>query len=146
MRGDGITPGEGAGAAPPANRSRLLLEVMDRTPLRTWTDGFGMRPAEILALPAGGWEAVLFAAWSRAAITQRDQEWLVPLTNVALAGSAADAWTLRQLVRRVDPALVASGPGADVFPTVLPDVRDAVGLLRFRYQMLKELHDDDGAG
>jgi hypothetical protein len=150
MRRDGITPGDGAGAsagvAPPANRSRFLLEVMDRTPLRTWTDGFGMRPAEILALPAGGWEAVLFAAWSRAAITQRDQEWLVPLTNVALAGAAADAWTLRQLVRRVDPALVASGPGADVFPTVLPDVRDAVGLLRFRYQMLKELHDDDGAG
>jgi hypothetical protein len=105
-----------------------------------------MRPAEILALPAGGWEAVLFAAWSRAAITQRDQEWLVPLTNVGLAGAAADAWTLRQLVRRVDPALVASGPGADVFPTVLPDVRDAVGLLRFRYQMLKELDDDDGTG
>ena len=47
--------------------------MIARTPLRTWTDGFGMRPAEILALPAGGWEAVLFAAWSRAAITQRDR-------------------------------------------------------------------------
>jgi len=46
----------------------------------------------------------------------------------------------------VDPALVASGPGAGIFPTVLPDVRDAVDLLRFRYQMLKELDDDDGTG
>jgi hypothetical protein len=138
MRRDGITPGEGARG--------LLLEVVARTPLRTWTDGFGMRPAEILALPADGWEAVLFIAWSRAAITQRDQEWLVTLVNLALAGATGDAGTLRQLTRHVDPALVASGPGAGVFSTVLPAVRDAAEVLRFRYQMLKELDSDDGAG
>ena len=138
MRRDGITPGEGA--------SGLLLEVVARTPLRTWTDGFGMRPAEILALPADGWEAVLFIAWSRAAITQRDQEWLVTLVNLALAGATGDAGTLRQLTRHVDPVLVASGPGAGVFSTVLPAVRDALEVLRFRYQMLKELDSDDGAG
>jgi hypothetical protein len=105
-----------------------------------------MRPAEILGLAADGWEAVLFTAWSRAAMTQRDQEWLVTLMNRALAGATPDAGTLRHLVRHVDPALAASGPGAGVFSTVLPTVREAVDVLRFRYQMLKELDHDDGAG
>jgi hypothetical protein len=71
---------------------------------------------------------------------------MVTLTNVALAGTTCDAGTLRQLTRHVDPALVASGPGAGVFSTVLPAVHDAIDVLRFRYQMLKELEDDDGAG
>jgi hypothetical protein len=146
LRRDGITPGEGAGAAPAASRSGLLLEVMARTPLRTWTDGFAMRPAGIIALPAGGWEPVLFTAWSRAAMTQHDQEWLVPLTNLALTGATGDAGTLRQLVRHVDPALAAPGPGTGAAGPAGTAVHEALGTLRFRYQMLKELEDDDGAG
>ena len=47
MRRDGITPGPSAGGSQLADRARLLLDVVARTPLRTWTDGFGMTPAEI---------------------------------------------------------------------------------------------------
>ena len=146
MRRDGITPGEGASAASAASRGGLLLEVMARTPLRTWTDGFAMQPAGILALPAGGWKPVLFTAWSRAAMTQHDQEWLVPLTNLALTGAAGDAGTLRLLARHVDPALIAPGPGAGVAGPVGAAIRETLDTLRFRYQMLRELTDDDGAG
>ena len=105
-----------AGRSQLADQAHLLLEVLARTPLRTWTDEFG-RPAEqILAVPAGGWAPVLFTGWSRAAIAQRDQEWMAALINWALAGGLpgrpSGAETLRQLVRRVDPALGAPGTTA----------------------------------
>jgi hypothetical protein len=141
-----------------------LLEVIARTPLRTWTDKFGLRPAEILGLSLGSWTPVLFVGWSRAAISQRDQPWMTALTSSALTGGLPDwlvtgggpapvsgAEALRRLVRHVDPALVMpalAGPalGDSTLTTPLPAVRDAVEVLRFRYQMLKELDIDDGAG
>jgi Family of unknown function (DUF5691) len=155
MRRDGITPVAGARAALGVNRDLLLLEVIARTPVRTWTDGFGMRPAEILDLTLGSWAPVLFAGWSRAAISQRDQEWMAALTNLALTrglpvwlvpAGVSGPGTLRLLARHVDPALIAPGPGAGVAGPVGAAIRDALDTLRFRSQMLKELEDDDGAG
>jgi hypothetical protein len=155
MRRAGITPAADDRAPRQVSRRLLLLEVIARTPLRTWTDKFGLRPAGILGLSLGSWTPVLFAGWSRAAISQRDQEWMTALTSSALAGGLPD-WlvtgggpapvsggeALRRLVRHVDPALVVSGPGAGVFSMALPAVRDAIDVLRFRYQMLKELDVD----
>ena len=63
---------------------------------------------------------------------------------------------LRRLVRHVDPALVMpalvmpalAGPGLGTRTLTMarPAVADAAEVLRFRYQMLKELDIDDGAG
>jgi hypothetical protein len=159
MRRDGITPVADDRAPHQVNRRLLLLEVIARTPLRTWTDTFGLRPAGILGLSLDFWTPVLFAGWSRAAISQRDQEWMTALTSSALAAGGPD-WlltgggpaldsggeTLRRLARHVDPALAAPAPGAGPPVTPRPAVRDAFDVLRFRYQMLKELDDDDGAG
>jgi hypothetical protein len=149
MRRDGITPGAGGGPRA-AERARLLLEVVARTPLRTWMDGFGMAPAEIVSVRSGDWAPVLFAGWSRAAMAQRDQTWMAGLMNRALTGGLPGALsgdeTLRQLARRVDPALAAPGPAASALAAMLPAVRDAINVLRFRYQMLRELDDDDSAG
>jgi hypothetical protein len=158
MRRDGITPAAAARAALGVNRDLLLLEVIARTPVRTWTDGFGRRPAEILDLPLGSWAPVLFAGWSRAAVSQRDQQWMAALTNLALTrglpvwlgpagpGGVSGPGTLRLLARHVDPALIAPGPAAGVAGPVGAAIRDALDTLRFRYQMLRELEDDDGAG
>jgi hypothetical protein len=96
---------------------------------------------------------VLFAGWSRAASAQgryepRAQDWTAALITTALdstaragrpPGTAAETAALRQLARRADPALGAPGvlpgpePGA---PAVL---YGATAVLRFRYEMLKEL-------
>jgi hypothetical protein len=149
MRRDGITPVPGSGAAQPTARDHLLLAVIARTPLRTWTDRFGMTPAEILDVPAGSWSPTLFAGWSRAAVSQEDQAWMAALVGWILAGGlpgvASGAEALHQLVRRVDPRPDLPGPDANLLLTMLPAVREAMDVLRFRYQMLKEL-TDDGAG
>jgi hypothetical protein len=155
---DGITPG--GGEAQPAKQRGFLPEVIAMTLLRTWTDGFGMRPAEILALPAGGWEAVLFAAWSRAAIAQsrpgqsrpahEARAWMAAMISQSFTdgppGRRSDGAILGRLARRADPALGAPGvlPGSG--PDHPPVLHEAVRILRFRYEMHKELDDDDGAG
>ena len=150
MRRDGITPGPGAGRSQLADQAHLLLEVIARTPLDTWTGEFGRSAEQILAVPAGGWAPVLFTGWSRAAMAQRDQEWMAALINWAIAGGLpghpSGAETLRQLVRRVDPALGAPGTTASHLAVLPPAVRDAITVLRFRYDMLKELDDDHSAG
>ena len=150
MRRDGITPGPEAGRSQLADQAHLLLEVIARTPLRTWTDEFG-RPAEqVLAWPAGGWVPALFTGWSRAAIAQRDQEWMAALINWALAGGLpgrpSGTEALSQLVRRVDPALGTPGTTASYLAVLQPAIRDAITVLRFRYDMLKELDVDHSAG
>jgi hypothetical protein len=89
---------------------------------------------------------------------------MTALTSLALTGglpvwlvtdgrpaAVSGGEALRRLVRHVDPALVMpalAGPGlgTSTLTMPLPAVADAVEVLRFRYQMLKELEDDDGAG
>jgi hypothetical protein len=144
MRRDGVKAGRDAG---PDERRELLFEVLARTPLCVWTDGFGMAPAEILDALAVGWALVLFAGWSWAAVAQRNQEWMAALMSWILIGGRADAVSgaLRQLARQVNPAQALAGIDASLLEMPRPGVRDAIDVLRFRYQMLKEL-DDDGAG
>ena len=90
------------------------------------------------------------SGWARAAMAQRDQEWMAALINWAISGGLpghpSGAETLRQLARRVDPALVAPRTTASYLAVLLPTVRDAITVLRFRYDMLKELDDDHRAG
>jgi Family of unknown function (DUF5691) len=139
-------------APPPAgtarvNRDQVLLGVVARTPLRTWTDGFGRTAAQVIDVPSGDWAPVLFTGWARAAIAQRDSEWTAALVSRALGGrfrgTTAELEALRQLARRADAALGAP----DALPGPGPDTPPAVGValrvLRFRYEMLKELEDDD---
>jgi hypothetical protein len=147
MRRDGIRSGPAVGPATQADRARLMLEVLARTPLRTWTDEFGLTPAEVAALPAGSWGPVLLAGWSRAAIAQRDRDWMDALISRALTGpppgTATEIEALRQLARRADPALGAP----DALPESRPDAPPVIAavVLQFRYEMLKELDDDDGS-
>ena len=49
---------------------------------------------------------------------------------------------MRQLARRADPLLGAPDALPDPGPDAPPVVREAVRVLRFRYDMLKELGDD----
>jgi hypothetical protein len=150
MRRDGIAPGPGAGRSQLADRTRLMLEVVGRTPLRTWTHAFAMPPATIVTVPSGDWAPVLFTGWSRAAIAQRDQDWMTALINEAVTGrppgSAAENGALSQLARRADPALGAPDVLADPEPGVPQAVRDMIRVLRFRYEMGKELEDEHSGG
>ncbi len=143
MRRDGVTSRQGGGLQEMDARTHLLHEVLARTPLRTWTGRFGLTAEQILAVRPGAWAPVLFTGWSRAAIAQRDQEWMTALVNWALAGGPTGtlfgAETLRQLARRVDPARCARETTASRGAETPPPIRDAVGVLRFRYGMLKEL-------
>jgi hypothetical protein len=126
-----------------ATRRDGVHEVLARTPLRTWTGRFGRTAEQILAVPSGAWALVLFTGWSRAAMAQRDQEWMTALINWAFAGgptgTLSGAETLRRLARRVDPARCAIQATAGRGAEIPPPIRDAIGVLRFRYDMLKEL-------
>ena len=150
MRRDGIAPGPAAGRSQLADLTRLMLEVIARTPLRTWTDAFAMPAATIVTLRSGDWAPVLYTGWSRAAIAQRDQDWITALIIEAVTGrppgSPAENEALSQLARRADPALGAPDALAGPEPGVRPAVRDAISMLRFRYEMGKELDDDDSNG
>jgi hypothetical protein len=143
MRRDGVTSGQGGRLPERDARTHLLHEVLARTPLRTWTGRFGRTAEQILAVPSGPWAPVLFTGWSRAAMAQRDQEWMTALINWALGGAPTGtvfgAETLRQLARRVDPARCALQATADRGAEIPPPIRDAIGVLCFRYDMLKEL-------
>lgn len=149
MRRDGVPVNARARGGRPSGQAGLLLEVLARTPLRTWTAEFGRRPEQILALPSGGWAPVLFDGWVLAAIAQRDQEWMAALLNRALAGGPpgipSGIETLGQLARQADPALGAPGALPRPPPDSPPVLQAAGRVLRFRYEMLKEL-DHDSAG
>ena len=142
MRRDGVTSGQGGRPQERDARTHLLHEVLARTPLRTWTDRFGRTAEQVLALRSGPWAPVLFTGWSRAAMAQSDQEWMTALINWALAGGPTGtlfgAETLRQLARRADPARCARETASRGAEIPLP-IRDAISVLRFRYDMLKEL-------
>jgi Family of unknown function (DUF5691) len=143
MRRDGLSPRGGGGLPRLDDRTHLLLEILARTPLCTWTQEFGRTAEQILGLLPGPWAPVLFTGWSRAAMTQRDQEWMIALINWALAGGPTGtrfgAETLRRLARRVDPARCARETTASRGAEIPPPIRDAISVLRFRYDMLKEL-------
>ena len=90
MRRDGIRRTPAAAGSPLPDRSRLLLEVVARTPLRTWTGAFGLAAAQVVAMPAGDWAPLLFTGWARAAIAQRDRDWtaaLIPMPSPASPGA-----------------------------------------------------------
>ena len=143
MRRDGVTSRQGGGLQEMDGRTHLLHEVLTRTPLGIWTDQFGRTAEQVLAVSSGAWAPVLFTGWSRAAMAQRDQEWMTALIDWALAGGPTGtlfgAETLRQLARRADPARCARETTATRAAEIPPPVRDAIGVLRFRYDMLKEL-------
>lgn len=147
---DGVTPGRGAGGAPLADGARVVLSVVSRAPLRVWTDEFRMPAAKIVAVRSGDWAPVLFSGWARAAMAQRDQDWMAALITEALTGRPPEAPTemavLRQLAREADPVLGAPGTLPDPEPGAPAALYDTVGVLRFRHDMLKELEHDHGPG
>jgi Family of unknown function (DUF5691) len=132
------------------DRARVILEVVARTTLRTWTDEFGLTAARIVALPSGDWAPVLFTGWARAAVDQRDREWTAALIGQALTGrpprAAGEIQALQRLARRADPVLGAPGTLPEPRPDDPPVVGAVFGVLRFRYDMLKELSDDGHDG
>ena len=150
MRHDGIAPGPAASRAQFSYRAHLMSQVVARTPLRTWTDEFGLTAAQVVALPSGDWAPVLFTGWTRAAIAQHDHDWTAALISQALTGrpptTATEMEALGLLARRADPALGAPDtlpePGTDARTLT----RAAHDLLRFRYDMMKELSDDGHDG
>jgi hypothetical protein len=92
LRRDGVgaTPGRGAGIG-----AWLFEEVLAGTPLSTWTDSFGRRPADVVDLARGhDWETPLLHGWAKAAITQGDSAWAE-----ALLDAESRAAGLREAVR-----------------------------------------------
>jgi len=146
MRRDGITPGPARGRGQPSGRTRLLLEVVARTPLCTWTDGFGLAAGQVVSVRSDEWAAALFAGWSQAAVAQGDRDWMTALLSRAITGppprTPTDTEALRLLARRADPALGAPGALPQPEHNAPPGVTGAISVLRFRYDMLKELDDD----
>jgi hypothetical protein len=145
MRRDGIGLGQSA-ASSPLPGAYAVRQLVARTSLSIWTQEFGMSPTQILTLPPGDWGPVLFFAWARAAIDQRDQGWMAALLQQALTGGSSgmglEVRALWSLALAANPLL--GGPDAlpDPGPGAPPSVREAVRVLRFRYEMLKELDDD----
>ncbi len=128
----------------------MTFHIVARTQLRTWTEEFGLTAAQIVAVPAGQWAPALFTAWSRAAVWQRDHEWMAALIGQALTGrspaTAAGIQALDQLARHADPALGAPDALPGLRPDAPPGAGAALSVLRFRYEMLKELGHDHGNG
>jgi Family of unknown function (DUF5691) len=150
MRRDGIAPSPVAGRPQLADLNRFVVEILARTPLRAWTDAFSRTAAQVLAVPAGDWTPVLFVGWSRAAAAQHDRDWTAALFGRALTGwpvsTPAVTEALRRLARRADSSLGAPGALAEPVPDAPAAVRNAIGVLRFRHDMLRELEDDNGGG
>jgi len=145
MRRDGITSDPGPGTSQ-ARYIGLVLEIVARTPPWAWTRQFGLPPAKIVAMPAGDLgpsNPSLFTAWSRAALSQGDQEWMNALVNRALTGkpplTQAELGALTRLIRQADPRLGAPDVLPRPGPEMLPALWHAIRTLRFRYEMLKEL-------
>ncbi|MFF3764681.1 DUF5691 domain-containing protein [Streptomyces sp. NPDC001922] len=90
MEHDGVVP------KPPSGRGARawwLSQLIEATPLSSWTGPFGGRsPEEIVALPAvDDWRAELHSAWCRAAVRQRNGAWARALLGSPSAPSAAAA-------------------------------------------------------
>jgi hypothetical protein len=155
MRHEGIPPAPVTAAAPLPDRSRLLFEVVTRTPLGAWTGTLGLDPAQLVALPAGDWAPLLLTGWARAATAQQDRVWTDALIRHMITGgsggTAAQQQAFRELARQASPALGAPGTLPEPGPDTPPVVRAVLTALRFRWDMLEELgqleelgHDDSG--
>jgi Family of unknown function (DUF5691) len=155
MRRDGIPPVPVATGAPRPDQSRLLLEIVTRTPLGAWTGAFGLDPAQLVALPAGDWAPLLYTGWARAAAAQQDRGWTDALIRHMITGgsggTAAQLQAFRELARQASPALGAPGTLPEPGPDTPPVIRAVLTALRFRWDMLEELgqleelgHDDNG--
>ncbi|NBE53374.1 DUF5691 domain-containing protein [Streptomyces boluensis] len=87
MERDGVVPN-----APPGRgqRSWWFGQLVEATPLATWTARLGGRGAEaITALPVhDDWRPELHAAWCRAAVRQRDATWARALLGTPSAPEA----------------------------------------------------------
>jgi hypothetical protein len=150
MRRDGIPPIPAAPGSARPDRRRLLLEIVARTPLSTWTAAAGLSPAQVAARPAGDWAPALFSGWARAAIAQRDHDWITALIRLAIAGPlrfpAAALPAVKELALVADPALGAPGALPEPGPDTPPAARAILAVLRFRWDMLEELGYAGGAG
>jgi Family of unknown function (DUF5691) len=81
MQRDGITPKPPTGRG---ERAWWLGQLVEAAPLGLWTEEFALEPEEIVALPvADEWRGDLHAAWSRAAVRQRDAGWARALLGAA---------------------------------------------------------------
>ncbi|MFD1311159.1 MULTISPECIES: DUF5691 domain-containing protein [Streptomyces] len=87
MERDGVVPKAPAGRG---ERSWWLGQLVEAAPLGTWPRRLGGRtPDEIVALPVtDDWRNELHAAWSRAAVRQRDPGWSRALLGAPSAPEA----------------------------------------------------------
>lgn len=87
MERDGVTPHPPAGRG---ERAWWLGQLVESAALGSWTGRFaGRTPDEIVALPvADDWRGELHAAWSRAAVRQRDPDWARALLGSPAAPEA----------------------------------------------------------
>ncbi|MPY43686.1 hypothetical protein FNH04_28445, partial [Streptomyces phyllanthi] len=88
MERDGVVAKAPAGRG---ERSWWLGQLVEAAPLGSWSARFGGRTAEeIVALPvADDWQGELHAAWSRAAVRQREADWSRALLGAPSAPEAA---------------------------------------------------------
>ncbi|MEU8585481.1 DUF5691 domain-containing protein [Streptomyces sp. NPDC048664] len=87
MERDGVAPHPPAGRG---ERAWWFGQLVEAAPLGSWTARLGGRtPCEIVALPvADDWRGELHAAWSRAAVRQRDAGWARALLGSPVAPEA----------------------------------------------------------
>ncbi|MGH3656641.1 MAG: DUF5691 domain-containing protein, partial [Micromonosporaceae bacterium] len=115
---------DGLGTRPPSGGERVwwLFEIVTRTPLRTWTDAFGLDPAGIVALPvndqyAWGWRFGLVAA----VVVEHAPEW----ASALIADDQIFAQEGARPYHRTAARLFGLLPAEDL-------VRHAVAMLRDR--------------
>jgi len=85
---DGVEPKPPPGIG---EKAWWLIQMIEATPLGTWSDAWVLTPAEVLAAAATGeWAKELLEGWARAAVRQGDAAWAAELFSAALAAPRAD--------------------------------------------------------
>jgi Family of unknown function (DUF5691) len=130
MQRDGIAPKPPTGRG---ERAWWLGQLVEAAPLSLWTEEFALPPEAIVALPvADEWHGDLHAAWSRAAVRQRNAAWARALLGAApeeagAVGPARGAGTSAPLVP--GPAGLPGDPAKLL--SVLPHEERALWVARF---------------
>lgn len=126
MQRDGISPKPPTG---PGERAWWLGQLVESTPLDLWTERFRLSPAKIVELQvADDWRGDLHAAWSRAAVRQRDAAWArallgtPPATSLRTGEPAGGPFSASPAGTAGDPARLLS---------VLPDDERAAWVAGF---------------